>query len=42
MKLRIMLVDADPQRMDLLMNTLQEAGHWVAMCGDETGNLCGH
>ena len=42
MKLRIMLVDADPQRMDLLMNTLQDAGHWVAMCGDETGNLCEH
>ena len=42
MKLRIMLVDADPQRMDLLMNTLQEAGHWVAMCSDETANLCEH
>lgn len=42
MKLRIMLVDADPQRMDLLMDTLQEAGHWVATCGDETGNLCEH
>lgn len=42
MKLRIMLVDADSQRMSVLTDTLQDMGHWVAVCGDETGNLCEH
>ncbi len=42
MKLRIMLVDADLQRMDLLMNTLQDTGHWVIACNDEAGSLCKH
>ena len=40
--MRIMLVDADPQRMALLMDTLQDVGHWVVMRSDETGNLCEH